>query len=180
MKILGIDPASGKQGIVGFALYSSDTEKILWSGQFTPEGETLIERLLWLKFQLQTIVDGAYRNYERLDAVAIEQPFVGINRRTAIELAGAVYVLAITAAEEVGAENVHLLTPAEIKLAFSGDAQAGKDKMISAFHIRFLYGIAGYHLESSEHIIDATAAAVTAADRLRLEELSKNASKEKF
>ena len=163
MLVLGIDPAIGRKAEWGMAIYDSDLAVLVWHRYCAiPDEPSLTIRLAALCKELTSCLTEP--GWFHIDAIAIEQAYVGVNPATSLKLGMAVGALCATAISQLGPENVYLIFPSEAKVAFASDTHASKSLMMWAAQQRF-----GCKL--GEHVTDAAAMAVTLAGKLRMEEM---------
>ena len=151
MRILGIDPGSTK---MGFAVLDNQGGVLtpLIYGTTVIKEKNLSEKLLAVRQQLLKII----RTYKP-NCVGLEQLFFAKNKKTALEVAHARGVIALTILEN----KIPLLefTPAQVKIAVANYGSADKQmvaKMVCA--ILKLKSIKG-----DDNAADALAVAIAAA-----------------
>ena len=122
MKILGIDPGTIA---MGYGVIESRDDKITLidcGALTTPARSPLGERLSYLYNQLLEIVSG----YQP-DAVAVEQPFVGKNVKSALVI-GMAQAVAMLAAANKGVPTYEY-TPTQIKQRVSNYGASSKEQI---------------------------------------------------
>lgn len=160
MRILGLDPGSFHTGF-GIVQAAGSRLESLAVGRVTSSRGTL------LPARLARLATEARELLERWqpDLVAIETPYRGINPRSLIVLAEARGAL-LAAVALAGAE-IREFSPAEVKLAVTGNGRAEKDQV--AKMVRLLLRLPADPLASDA--TDALAVAVCCAHRLRMDDL---------
>ncbi len=122
MKVMGIDPGTA---ITGFGVIESDNDEVtlLESGALkTVERSPIGERLAFIYRGLSEVIS----RYQ-LDAVAIEQPFVAKNVRSALAV-GRAQAMAILAAANQGI-RVYEYTPAQVKQRVADFGASSKEQI---------------------------------------------------
>ncbi len=129
MRIIGIDPGTGKLGYAaiekdarGFKLLAAETVSV-------PRQNNSAERLLLLEKALDRRL-----KRDRPDAVVVEKIFFAKNSKTAIAVAEARGIILLTALRRT--RNIWECTPLEVKLAATGYGRADKNqvrKMVCSF-----------------------------------------------
>ncbi len=152
MLLLALDASTTH---IGWAYLDGD--RLLRSGEITLRGDPA-ERLRVAAWWLI--------GRDRADVVALEEPFVGRNGHTAMQLARMTGALAgaITVAWKV---PVVWVGPTEAKLAATGDGRADKRAVRKMIQAQFPNAYPG------EHACDAVGVALAAAGKIKLEELTK-------
>jgi crossover junction endodeoxyribonuclease RuvC len=148
--ILGVDPSTTEAGL---ALVEGDS--IIFAESLKLEG-SLIERY----FALAQHVEELCQKWQPA-AVAIENAYVGPNPQSALKLSVAIGAALYAASQHVGIDDVHLLTPAEIKQEITGNGRADKEAVRRM--VEFISGAA----IRNEHVSDAAAAGLTLLRILR-------------
>ena len=122
MRILGIDPGTIVMGYG--AIESSDDEIALINcGALTaPARSSIGERLSFLYHNIEEIISNC-----QPDAVAIEQPFVAKNARSALAI-GRAQAIAILAASNRGIP-IYEYTPTQVKLRVTNYGASSKEQI---------------------------------------------------
>ena len=122
MRILGIDPGTA---IVGYGVIDTDRNEMTFiccDSLTSPQRSPIGERLSYLYTKLSQII-----SYYQPEAVAVEQPFVAKNARSALAL-GKAQAVAILAAANQGIP-VYEYTPAQIKQRVAGYGASSKEQI---------------------------------------------------
>ncbi len=122
MRILGIDPGTA---VVGYGVIDTDRNEMTFicCGSLTsPQRSPIGERLSYLYTKLSQII-----SYYQPEAVAVEQPFVAKNARSALAI-GKAQTVAILAAANQGIP-VYEYTPAQIKQRVAGYGASSKEQI---------------------------------------------------
>ncbi len=122
MRILGIDPSTVTMGY-GLIEGEDDELRMLHCGVLAASSHLpLVKRLLELYRQLLKLVNSYYP-----DEVAIEEPFVARNVRSALSIGRAQAVAILAAANN--SVPVHTYAPAKVKQAVASYGGAGKEQV---------------------------------------------------
>jgi crossover junction endodeoxyribonuclease RuvC len=149
MRVLGIDPSSQATGY-GILELKEGRTTVLGYGTIKPRRQAALpEKLLEIKGGIDRLI-GAFEPGE----VAIENPFFGLNIKTAITL-GQVRGAILVAVAERG-RPLYEYSPLEIKKAVTGYGRADKHQV--ATMVRALLGLEDETLE--EDASDALACAI--------------------
>jgi crossover junction endodeoxyribonuclease RuvC len=149
MRVLGVDPSSQATGY-GVLELKDGRYAVLGHGTIKPRrSATLPEKLLEIKGGIERLI-GAFEPEE----VAVENPFVGRNIKTALTL-GQVRGAVLVAVAERG-RPLFEYSPLEIKKAVTGYGQAEKPQV--ATMVKALLGLEDAALE--EDAADALACAL--------------------
>ncbi len=122
MKVLGIDPGTI---IMGYGVIESQDDEIAlidYGALASPERSPIGERLSYLYQALLKIIER-----QQPDAVAVEQPFVAKNVRTALAI-GRAQAIALLAAANKGIPT-HEYTPAQIKQMVANYGASSKEQI---------------------------------------------------
>jgi crossover junction endodeoxyribonuclease RuvC len=155
MVILGLDPGSVNSGY-GVVDKSGSEVRLIEVGTLScPARRPLPLRLARMSAELGALVD---RHQPAL--AVLEAPFHGLNVRSLVVLAQARGALLAA----LGGRDIEIreYSPAEVKLAVTGNGRAGKDQV--ARMVRLLLGLEG---EWSSDATDALAVALCAAHRFK-------------
>lgn len=126
-----------------------------------PAAAPLPQRLAQLSRELATLVERW-----QPQVAALESPFHGLNSRSLIVLAQARgALLAVLAGREL---EIRELSPAQVKVAVTGDGRADKEQV--ARMVQLLLGLAD--AGGSRDATDALAVAICCAQRLRFDRLA--------
>ncbi|HZF09185.1 MAG TPA: crossover junction endodeoxyribonuclease RuvC [Thermoanaerobaculia bacterium] len=162
MLILGLDPGSLHTGY-GLLEKRGSALGVLAVGRFScPREQALPARLAHLVACLHELLE---RHHP--DVAVVESPFHGMNARSLIVLAQARGALLATIAGH-GVE-VREYSPAEVKVAVTGNGRAGKDQV--ARMVRLLLSL-GDEKALAADATDALALALCCAQRLRMDRLT--------
>jgi len=122
MRILGIDPGTA---VVGYGVIDTDRDEMTFiccDSLTSPQRSPIGERLSYLYTKLSQII-----SYYQPEAVAVEQPFVAKNARSALAI-GKAQAVAILAAANQGIP-VYEYTPAQIKQRVAGYGASSKEQI---------------------------------------------------
>ena len=122
MKILGIDPGTL---VMGYGVIESEDDEVAlidFGALFGPEHSPIGERLSFLYNKLQEII----QRYQP-DAVAVEQPFIAKNVRSAMAI-GRAQAIALLAAAGRGIPTYEY-TPAQIKQRVANYGASSKEQI---------------------------------------------------
>ncbi len=120
MRIMGVDPGTIHMGW-GVIDYDGTTFKYVLSEVISmPQRLPLAQRLCNLHDRLTSAVE-----MMQPEVVAIEQPFVGKNARTALAI-GQAQGVALMVAHRLGVRTIKAYTPGEVKRAATGYGASGK------------------------------------------------------
>lgn len=137
MRVLGIDPGSVVSGYGVLDVAAQGVFSIVALGVLrAPRGRALPERLV----HLRSLLDGLLDRFAP-DEVAIEQPFVGRNVRSAFVVGEARGVALVSAAGR--GLPVHQYAPRQVKMAVAGHGGAGKAEVarMLALHLTLPPGV---------------------------------------
>lgn len=158
MRILGIDPGYERLGIAILEKNSLGKEVILYSECFKTDSKlNFSARLVLVGTEIKNII-----NKYRPEVLSIETLFFNTNQKTAILVAESRGVV-IYECENAGLK-IFEATPLQIKTAVAGYGRAQKKDIIKM--VKLLVAID--ERKTSDDEIDAIAAALTGAARLRL------------
>ncbi len=119
MRVLGIDPGTVTMGYGVVESNNDDLSMVDCGALVTSERSPIGERLCYLYRQLLCIIE----NYQP-DMVAVEQPFVAINARSALAIGRAQAIALLAAAtQDIPA---HEYTPARIKQSVANYGASSK------------------------------------------------------
>lgn len=118
MRVLAIDPGYDRLGI---AVLEGDVSQptLVWSACITPAKGTRANRLA----EVKGAIEDAIQKYKP-DLVALETLFFGVNKKTALGVAGARGV-ALAAAGTAGLQVLER-SPQQVKIAVTGEGRADK------------------------------------------------------
>ena len=122
MKILGIDPGTRVMGYGVIENGESETALVVCGALTSPLHSSIGERLSFLYNQLLEII-----SHHQPDAVAVEQPFVAKNARSALAI-GKAQAVAILAAANKGIPTYEY-TPAQIKQRVTNYGASSKEQI---------------------------------------------------
>ena len=122
MRILGIDPGTIAMGYGVIESRDDDITLIDYGALTTPARSPIGERLSYLYNQLLEIVSGYHP-----DAVAVEQPFIAKNVKSALAI-GRAQAVAILAAANKGVPTYEY-TPAQIKQRVANYGASSKEQI---------------------------------------------------
>jgi crossover junction endodeoxyribonuclease RuvC len=160
MKILGIDPGTV---VMGYGLIESEGEDLTpvdFGAIRVPELPAVGERLSYLYNNLIEII-----RRHHPDAVAVEQPFVAKNVRSAMSI-GRAQAVALLAAAGEGIPAFEY-TPAQVKLRVANYGASGKEQVQEM--VRLLLGLA--QVPEPNDAADALAVAVCHVQECHLKDL---------
>ena len=160
MKILGIDPGTGVMGY-GVVENDGDALSLVDFGAITvPERLPIGERLRRLYDELLKVIQK-----HRPDAVAVEQPFVAKNVRTALAIGRAQAIALLAAAEK----NIPAFeyTPAQVKQRVANYGASSKEQIQEM--VRLQLGLA--EVPQPNDAADALAVAICHAQEMHLNSL---------
>jgi len=165
MLILGLDPGSLHTGY-GLLEKRGSALTLLDVGRFScPREQALPARLAHLVACLTELL-----GRRRPDVAVVESPFHGMNARSLIVLAQARGALLAAIAGQ-GVE-VREYSPAEVKVAVTGNGRAGKEQV--ARMVRLLLALDDKRALAAD-ATDALAVALCCAQRLRMDNLTASA-----
>lgn len=160
MRILGIDPGTL---VVGYGIIDCQGEemalvyyKALICSRYTP----LAERLNYFFNKLLEVI-----NYYKPDVMAVEQPFVDKNVRTALAI-GKAQTVAILAASQYGI-RIYEYSPAQIKRVVSNYGASSKEQIQEM--VRMQLGLT--QLPEPNDVADALAVAICHLRETHLKEM---------
>ena len=163
MKILGIDPGTVAMGY-GVIESTDDEVTLVDCGALTTQARSPIgERLSYLYHQLMEIIS---RN--RPDMVAVEQPFIAKNVKSALVI-GRAQAIAILAAANNGIP-VYEYTPAQIKQRVANYGASSKEQIQEM--VRLQLGLS--QVPEPSDAADALAVALCHLGEMHLNELLAN------
>ena len=122
MKILGIDPGTK---VMGYGVIESEGDEVTlvdFGALFGPEHSPIGERLSYLYHKLLEVIQR-----HQPDAVAVEQPFIAKNVRTALAI-GRAQAIALLAAAGKGIPTFEY-TPAQIKQRVANYGASSKEQI---------------------------------------------------
>ncbi len=160
MKILGIDPGTV---VMGYGLIESQGEELVpvdFGAIMVPELPGTGERLSYLYENLIEII----RHYHP-DAVAVEQPFIAKNVRSAMSI-GRAQAIALLAAANQGIPSFEY-TPAQVKLRVANYGASGKEQVQEM--VRLLLGLT--QIPEPNDAADALAVAVCHVQEMHLNDI---------
>ncbi len=160
MKILGIDPGTI---VMGYGVVESDGDELspVDFGAIKVSDKTQMgERLNRLYHELLKVIQ-----HHKPDAVAVEQPFVAKNVRTALAI-GRAQAIAILAAAEKGVPSFEY-TPAQVKQRVSNYGASSKEQVQEM--VRILLGLA--EVPQPNDAADALAVAICHAQEIHMNDL---------
>ncbi len=161
MRILGLDPGSRHTGFGLIDRCGSRLRPIAQGRITVPRSSPLPARLAHLCRELGDIL----RRFEP-EAAVLESLFRGVNPRSLIVLAQARgALLATLAAADL---DIHEYTPAEVKIAVTGNGRADKEQV--GRMVKLILGLDQPRLSADAG--DALAVAICFAQRLRLDRLA--------
>jgi len=167
MRILGLDPGSLHTGY-GLLDKRGSTLALVDAGRFScPREQPLPARLAHLVAALSDLL-----GRHRPDVAVVESPFHGMNARSLIVLAQARGALLAAIAGQ-GVE-VREYSPAEVKVAVTGNGRAGKEQV--ARMVRLLLALDDKRALAAD-ATDALAVALCCAQRLRMDNLTASAAR---
>lgn len=147
MIILGIDPGST---LIGFALIEEKGGelKALDYGLIKIKGKELKEKLLELDLEMERLIKKS-----KPDLLGLEKIFFSKNKKTAIEVAQARGVIAITALKKQ--QNLIEITPNEVKALVTGYGSSDKEAVA-----KMASSILGINRVTEDNTSDALAIAI--------------------
>ncbi len=157
MRILGIDPGTIVMGYGVIESGGDDIGLVKYGAITVRERSPIGERLLLLHTRLGAII-AEYRP----DAVAVEQPFVSRNVKSAFAI-GRAQAVAILAASAAGLE-AHEYTPAQVKQRVAGYGTASKEQVQEM--VRLQLGLA--EVPEPNDAADALAVAICHVQEMHL------------
>jgi len=160
MKTLGIDPGTV---VMGYGLIESEGEELVpvdFGAIKVPELPGIGERLSYLYKNLIEII-----RRHHPDAVAVEQPFINKNVRSAMAI-GRAQAIALLAAAGEGIPSFEY-TPAQVKLRVCNYGASGKEQVQEM--VRLLLGLA--QVPEPNDAADALAVAVCHIQETHLNDL---------
>jgi crossover junction endodeoxyribonuclease RuvC len=163
MKTLGIDPGTA---VMGYGLIESEGEELVpvdFGAIKVPELARTGERLSYLYENLIEII-----RRHRPDAVAVEQPFIAKNVRSAMAI-GRAQAIALLAAAGEGIPAFEY-TPAQVKLRVANYGASSKEQVQEM--VRLLLGLA--EVPEPNDAADALAVAVCHVQEMHLNDLLGN------
>ena len=122
MKILGIDPGTRVMGYGVIEDEDSETALVICGALTSPLRSSMGERLSFLYNQLSEII-----SHHQPDAIAVEQPFVAKNVRSALAI-GKAQAIAILAAANKGIPTYEY-TPTQIKQRITNYGASSKEQI---------------------------------------------------
>ena len=122
MKILGIDPGTRVMGYGVIEDEDSETALVICGALTSPLRSSMGERLSFLYNQLLEII-----SHHQPDAIAVEQPFVAKNVRSALAI-GKAQAIAILAAANKGIPTYEY-TPTQIKQRITNYGASSKEQI---------------------------------------------------
>ena len=160
MKILGIDPGTV---VMGYGVIESEDDEIAlvdYGALVGPERSEIGERLSHLYNELEQIID---RHHP--DAVAVEQPFISKNVRSAMAIGRAQAIALLAAARR----NIptHEYTPAQIKQRVANYGASSKEQIQEM--VRLQLGLA--EVPQPNDAADALAVAICHLQEMHLNKL---------
>jgi crossover junction endodeoxyribonuclease RuvC len=160
MKILGIDPGTA---VMGYGLIESRGEELVpvdFGAVAVPELPGTGERLSYLSNNLIELI-----RRHRPDAVAVEQPFIAKNVRSAMSI-GRAQAIALLAAAGEGVPSFEY-TPAQVKLRVANYGASGKEQVQEM--VRLMLGLA--QVPEPNDAADALAVAVCHVQEMHLNDI---------
>jgi crossover junction endodeoxyribonuclease RuvC len=160
MKILGIDPGTV---VMGYGVIESEDDEIAlvdYGALVGPERSEIGERLSHLYNELQQIID-----HHQPDAVAVEQPFISKNVRSALAIGRAQAIALLAAARR----NIptYEYTPAQIKQRVANYGASSKEQIQEM--VRLQLGLA--EVPQPNDAADALAVAICHLQEMHLNKL---------
>ncbi len=122
MIVLGIDPGTVTMGYGVVASQRDEITLVNYGALVSPERSPLGERLHFLYQKLQEVITRF-----KPDAVAVEQPFVAVNARSALAI-GRAQAIALLAATTQGIPTYEY-TPAQIKQRVANYGASSKEQI---------------------------------------------------
>jgi crossover junction endodeoxyribonuclease RuvC len=160
MKTLGIDPGTA---VMGYGLIESEGEELIpvdFGAITVPELAHTGERLSYLYQNLVEII-----RRHRPDAVAVEQPFIAKNVRSAMAI-GRAQAIALLAAAGEGIPSFEY-TPAQVKLRVANYGASGKEQVQEM--VRLMLGLA--QVPEPNDAADALAVAICHVQEMHLNDI---------
>jgi crossover junction endodeoxyribonuclease RuvC len=160
MKILGIDPGTV---VMGYGVIESEDDEIAlvdYGALVGPERSEIGERLSHLYNELQQIID-----HHQPDAVAVEQPFISKNVRSALAI-GRAQAIALLAASRRNIPTYEY-TPAQIKQRVANYGASSKEQIQEM--VRLQLGLA--EVPQPNDAADALAVAICHIQEMHLNKL---------
>jgi len=164
MKILGIDPGTI---VMGFGVIESDDDNEIAMIEFgalsRPQRSPIGERLSYMYQELCEII-----RRHRPDAVAVEQPFIGKNVRSALAI-GRAQAIALLAAANSGLPTCEY-TPSQVKQRVANYGASSKEQVQEM--VRLQLGLA--EVPQPDDAADALAVAICHLREVHLSNLLAN------
>jgi crossover junction endodeoxyribonuclease RuvC len=160
MKILGIDPGTIVMGYGVIEIENDEMALVDFGAITAPERSPISERLSLIYKNLLKIIK---RHHP--DAVAVEQPFVAKNARSALAI-GRAQAIALLAAANNGIPTYDY-TPAQVKMRVANYGASTKEQVQEM--VRILLGLA--EVPEPNDAADALAVAICHVQELRLKDL---------
>ncbi|OGN99402.1 MAG: crossover junction endodeoxyribonuclease RuvC [Chloroflexi bacterium RBG_13_51_18] len=160
MKILGIDPGTIVMGYGVIESEDSELAMVDFGAIKVSDKSQIGERLKILYHELLKVIQR-----HKPDAVAVEQPFVAKNVRTALAI-GRAQAIAILAAAETGIPTYEY-TPAQVKQRVSNYGASSKEQIQEM--VRLQLGLA--EIPEPNDAADALAVAICHAQEIHLNDL---------
>ena len=160
MKVLGIDPGTM---VMGYGVIESQDDEVAlvdFGALAVPPRSDIGERLSYLYKHLVAVIQR-----HRPDVVAVEQPFIAKNVRSALAI-GRAQAIAILAAAESGIP-VHEYTPAQIKQRVANYGASSKEQIQEM--VRLQLGLA--EVPQPNDAADALAVAICHLHEIHLNNL---------
>jgi crossover junction endodeoxyribonuclease RuvC len=160
MKTLGIDPGTA---VMGYGLIESEGEELVpvdFGTITVPELARTGERLNYLYQNLVEII-----RRHRPDAVAVEQPFIAKNARSAMAI-GRAQAVALLAAAGEGIPSFEY-TPTQVKLRVANYGASGKEQVQEM--VRLMLGLA--QVPEPNDAADALAVAICHVQEMHLNDI---------
>lgn len=160
MNILGIDPGSR---ILGYCIIHWNGAKftLLEAGVLRMKSRILQEQMMELAEGIEIIFAS-----HKIDEVAIEDIFVGLNPQSSLKLAQFRGALSLKILQKVG--QFYEYSPLEVKKALTGNGKSTKEQV--AFMVKKLFGIKK-EIKPLD-ITDAMALSLTHLQRVRIRKTS--------
>ena len=160
MIILGIDPGTVTMGYGIIETRQGEVALVDYGALDCPKRSPIGERLSFLYAELEKIIARA-----RPDAVAVEQPFVAKNVKTALAI-GKAQAVAILAAANGGIASYEY-TPAQVKQRVANYGASSKEQIQEV--VRLQFGLA--EVPQPADAADALAVAICHWHEIRLKDL---------
>jgi crossover junction endodeoxyribonuclease RuvC len=122
MKILGIDPGTKVMGYGVIETENDDVALVDYGAIVPPEKEAIAVRLIHIFKELQNVI-----SRHRPDAVAVEQPFIAKNVKSALAI-GRAQAVALLAAADRGIP-AYEYTPAQVKQRVANYGASSKEQI---------------------------------------------------